>query len=218
MTCAQECHGLRSNSSDRIAADFAPEPALLTPETRPPILRSRSVLLEYGVASNMLGFAGGMLRAKGPVQSSGIIECAPALRQVALVEKEADGVLPEAKVLNGLAIGALYALISVGYNMVYGILELINFAHGDVYMFGTFDSSRADVAQSSFSDSRPACVHVRRAHCPTDRTSGLPPCSSSAQGGARTLSAVAAALILRNIALRSGVSKPSPSHKHCPMS
>jgi len=42
------------------------------------------------------------------------------------------------QVINGLAVGSIYALIAVGYNMVYGILELVNFAHGDVYMFGTF--------------------------------------------------------------------------------
>jgi branched-chain amino acid transport system permease protein len=42
------------------------------------------------------------------------------------------------QMLNGLAMGSVYALIAMGYNMVYGILELINFAHGDIYMFGTF--------------------------------------------------------------------------------
>ena len=42
------------------------------------------------------------------------------------------------QLLNGLAAGSIYALVAVGYNMVYGILELINFAHGDIYMFGTF--------------------------------------------------------------------------------
>ena len=42
------------------------------------------------------------------------------------------------QLLNGLAAGSIYALIAVGYNMVYGILGLINFAHGDVYMVGTF--------------------------------------------------------------------------------
>jgi branched-chain amino acid transport system permease protein len=40
------------------------------------------------------------------------------------------------QLVNGLSIGAIYALIAVGYTMVYGILRLINFAHGDVYMFG----------------------------------------------------------------------------------
>jgi branched-chain amino acid transport system permease protein len=42
------------------------------------------------------------------------------------------------QVLNGLAAGSIYALVAVGYNMVYGILGLINFAHGDIYMVGTF--------------------------------------------------------------------------------
>ncbi len=39
---------------------------------------------------------------------------------------------------NGLALGSLYALIAIGYTMVYGILKLLNFAHGDVYMVGAF--------------------------------------------------------------------------------
>jgi branched-chain amino acid transport system permease protein len=40
------------------------------------------------------------------------------------------------QIINGLAQGAIYALIAVGYTMVYGVLRLINFAHGDVYMVG----------------------------------------------------------------------------------
>lgn len=43
-----------------------------------------------------------------------------------------------AQVTNGLASGSIYALIAIGYSLVYGVLKLINFAHGDVYMFGTF--------------------------------------------------------------------------------
>jgi branched-chain amino acid transport system permease protein len=42
------------------------------------------------------------------------------------------------QLINGLNIGAIYALIALGYTMVYGILRLINFAHGDVYMIGAF--------------------------------------------------------------------------------
>ena len=38
----------------------------------------------------------------------------------------------------GLSLGAVYALIAVGYTMVYGIVRLINFAHGDVYMVGAY--------------------------------------------------------------------------------
>ena len=40
----------------------------------------------------------------------------------------------------GLAAGAIYSLIALGYTMVYGIIELINFAHGDVFMLGSFFS------------------------------------------------------------------------------
>ncbi|HKN45397.1 MAG TPA: branched-chain amino acid ABC transporter permease, partial [Propionibacteriaceae bacterium] len=37
----------------------------------------------------------------------------------------------------GFSNGALYALIALGYTMVYGIIELINFAHGDLFMIGS---------------------------------------------------------------------------------
>src|SRR5437588_734083 len=40
--------------------------------------------------------------------------------------------------LLGLVLGSLYALIALGYTMVYGIIELINFAHGDLFMLGSF--------------------------------------------------------------------------------
>lgn len=40
--------------------------------------------------------------------------------------------------VNGLSLGSIYALIALGYTMVFGILQLINFAHGDVYMLGAF--------------------------------------------------------------------------------
>lgn len=44
------------------------------------------------------------------------------------------------QVLNGLQLGFIYALIALGYTMVYGIVKLINFAHGDVFMVGAFVS------------------------------------------------------------------------------
>jgi len=44
------------------------------------------------------------------------------------------------QIVNGLSLGGIYALIALGYTMVYGIIELINFAHGDVYTLGTFFS------------------------------------------------------------------------------
>jgi branched-chain amino acid transport system permease protein len=42
------------------------------------------------------------------------------------------------QVLNGLSLGSIYALIALGYTMVYGILKLINFAHGEVFMIGAY--------------------------------------------------------------------------------
>jgi len=42
------------------------------------------------------------------------------------------------QLINGLSLGSIYALIALGYTMVYGVLKFINFAHGDVYMVGAF--------------------------------------------------------------------------------
>ena len=42
------------------------------------------------------------------------------------------------QLVNGISIGSIYALIALGYTMVYGIVKLINFAHGDVFMVGAF--------------------------------------------------------------------------------
>ena len=42
------------------------------------------------------------------------------------------------QLVNGLSLGALYALIAVGYTVVYGIIQLINFAHGEIFMMGAF--------------------------------------------------------------------------------
>ena len=69
----------------------------------------------------------------------------------------------------GLTIGAIYALIALGYTMVYGILRMVNFAHGDVFMFGAYAScfallacNRAGILGSdpalSFAIIRPPCA------------------------------------------------------------
>jgi branched-chain amino acid transport system permease protein len=42
------------------------------------------------------------------------------------------------QLVNGLTLGGVYALIALGYSLVYGVLKLLNFAHGDVYMVGAF--------------------------------------------------------------------------------
>src|SRR5262249_43475810 len=56
------------------------------------------------------------------------------------------------QLINGLAWGSIYALIALGYTMVYGVLLLINFANGDVYMIGAmtaFYAARLITQQSS---------------------------------------------------------------------
>lgn len=42
------------------------------------------------------------------------------------------------QLINGLTIGGIYAMIAVGYTMIYGVIQLINFAHGEIYMLGAF--------------------------------------------------------------------------------
>ena len=42
------------------------------------------------------------------------------------------------QLVNGLTLGSIYGLIAIGYTMVYGIIGMINFAHGDVYMISAY--------------------------------------------------------------------------------
>jgi hypothetical protein len=42
------------------------------------------------------------------------------------------------QLINGITLGAIYGLIAIGYTMVYGIIGMINFAHGDIFMIGAF--------------------------------------------------------------------------------
>ena len=60
-------------------------------------------------------------------------------------------------IINGLALGAVYALIALGYTLVYGILFMINFAHGEVFMAGAFTAYFAadGLADAGFLDSNP---------------------------------------------------------------
>jgi branched-chain amino acid transport system permease protein len=44
------------------------------------------------------------------------------------------------QIINGLVLGSMYALVALGYTMVYGIIGLINFAHGEVLMVGALTS------------------------------------------------------------------------------
>ena len=42
------------------------------------------------------------------------------------------------QLINGVTLGSIYGLIAIGYTMVYGIIGMINFAHGEIYMIGAF--------------------------------------------------------------------------------
>ena len=42
------------------------------------------------------------------------------------------------QLINGISLGSIYALIALGYTMIYGIIKLINCAHGDIYMVGAY--------------------------------------------------------------------------------
>ena len=44
------------------------------------------------------------------------------------------------QLINGLVLGSIYGLIAIGYTMVYGIVGMINFAHGEIFMIGAFIS------------------------------------------------------------------------------
>jgi branched-chain amino acid transport system permease protein len=57
------------------------------------------------------------------------------------------------QLVNGLSLGALYALIAVGYTVVYGIIQLINFAHGEVFMIGAFGALSTWLIVGSSTDS-----------------------------------------------------------------
>lgn len=49
-----------------------------------------------------------------------------------------DGHILGQQVVNGMVLGMIYGLIAVGYSMVYGVIGMINFAHGDVYMISAY--------------------------------------------------------------------------------
>ena len=68
----------------------------------------------------------------------GISLAAVAVYYVVLLVLLGSGATAAQQVANALTLGAIYALVALGYTMVYGIIELINFAHGDVFMVGSF--------------------------------------------------------------------------------
>ncbi|MCF6172729.1 MAG: branched-chain amino acid ABC transporter permease, partial [Campylobacteraceae bacterium] len=54
------------------------------------------------------------------------------------------------QMINGISLGSMYALIAIGYTLVYGVLRLINFAHGDIMMVGAFTAYLAHASGVPF--------------------------------------------------------------------
>lgn len=67
------------------------------------------------------------------------------------------------QLLNGLRTGSIYALIALGYTMVYGIAKMINFAHGDIIMVGCIYAVCLRISSASASD--PGCDHYHTGMC-----------------------------------------------------
>lgn len=89
--------------------------------------KSRNLLLEYIIKKRWLG--------------NGLLILIGLLAVYKLgIELARNPILFLQQVINGLQLGFVYALIALGYTMVYGIVRLINFAHGDVFMVGAFIS------------------------------------------------------------------------------
>ena len=111
----------------------------------------------------------------------------------------------------GLALGAVYALIALGYSLVYGILRMINFAHGEVFMFGAFASfffasaysPRAASSTASRSSRSRSCSCRRIAVSSASRCcwNGSPTgrCATP-RGSCRLITAIGASLFLQNTA------------------
>ena len=86
------------------------------------------------------------------------------------------------QLINGLAQGSIYALIALGYTMVFGVLRFINFAHGDVYMLGAFAglyAARRCLRLFGEGPSFPGAMAVLLLRCSFARSSG-----SSSNGSA----------------------------------
>ena len=67
-----------------------------------------------------------------------LLSFAPGISVPASRPREARMELLVQNLLNGVTIGAFYSLVALGYTMVYGVLKLINFAHGDLFMWGAY--------------------------------------------------------------------------------
>jgi branched-chain amino acid transport system permease protein len=114
--------------------DATVSPSMIVLKPRRPLAwigKGFLILLAVLVVFKLAGFSGFSIDRSGgvfrviPILGSGFIQ---------------DPTLFIQFVITGLQLGFVYALIALGYTMVYGIVKLINFAHGDVFMVGAFTS------------------------------------------------------------------------------
>ena len=99
----------------------------------------------------------------------------------------------------GIANGAIFAIVALGYTMVYGIIQLINFAHGDVYMMSTFMALTVIAALGTTNQSAPLTILITLVITiivtvlfggglnATDRTCGVPAVAQCAAPGSADL-------------------------------
>jgi branched-chain amino acid transport system permease protein len=66
------------------------------------------------------------------------------------------------QLINGLTVGSFYALIALGYTMVYGVLSMINFAHGDIFMVGAYFGcfTITQLSKTGFTESNPVLAII----------------------------------------------------------
>ena len=85
------------------------------------------------------------------------------------------------QLINGLTLGSIYGLIAIGYTMVYGIIGMINFAHGDIFMIGAFHAHHhlPDPGLRSASPGCPLALLVVLA----DRGDASPPSTAGRSSG-----------------------------------
>ena len=68
--------------------------------------------------------------------------CTHTIRSSSYATREARLDIFLQQLINGLTLGSVYAVVALGYTMVYGIIQLINFAHGEVVMIGAMSRTR----------------------------------------------------------------------------
>ena len=66
------------------------------------------------------------------------------------------------QIVNGLTLGSVYAIVALGYTMVYGIIQLINFAHGEVVMIGAMVAFRSSTRSRRDTALPPIVIVARR--------------------------------------------------------